>query len=274
NVTFNVTDLCQSGSDSATFTVVPAEALVISDVQNADYDSCDFADQAALDAAFAAWIGGFSVSGGCAPDSTDLSGLTAPDLCEGGSVNVTFNVTDLCQSGSDSATFRVIPDTERPVITPPVVSNVCASDVPDSLTATWTDNCSDGGEITAYPELAGGDECSEVYEYTFNVTDACGNAAEEVVTIEREIELVDNCETIFAYNSSLSECFSEYGFNRWGWTNRISDGNTYVFDLYGGAGQCNISKGTKTGTATVEYEGGFVTVTYNMFSDAGRNFVL
>src|SRR5690606_1808438 len=109
NVTFNVTDLCQSGSDSASFTVVPAEALVISDVQNADYDSCDFADQAALDAAFAAWIGGFSVSGGCAPDSTDLSGLDAPDLCEGGSVNVTFNVTDLCQSGSDSATFTVVP---------------------------------------------------------------------------------------------------------------------------------------------------------------------
>ena len=272
----SVVDECgQSDECFATFNVTPAEALDISDVQDISYNACDFEDQDALDTAFATWLAGFSVDGGCDPQTSGLADLTAPTLCDGGSVSVTFSVTDLCESGSDSATFRVIPDIEAPVITPPIVENVCETDVPASLTATWTDNCSDGGEITAFPELVGGDECSEVYEYTFNVTDACGNAAEEeVVTIVREIELVDNCETIFAYNEATSECFSEYGFNRWGWTNSISANSTTVFDLYGGAGQCDITKGTRTGTATVVHDGSAVTVTYNMFSEEDRNFVL
>ena len=183
---------------------------------------------------------------------------------------MTFSVSDLCETGSDVAIFTVVPDTSAPVIVVPEVDPICESEVPAILTATWTDNCSDGGEITATPVLVGEDECSETYEYTFTVEDACGNSAEEVVTVVREWEIVDNCETIFGYNAEASTCFSEYGFNRWGWTNSISEGESFDLTLYAGAAQCMTGKGTPTGTATVTYVDGYITVEYNLMD----NYVL
>ncbi|MDW7658764.1 MAG: hypothetical protein SCM11_16470 [Bacillota bacterium] len=52
-------------------------------------------------------------------------------------------------------------------------------------------------------------------------------------------------------------------FNRWGWTNPITEG-TYTWDLWAGAAQCDTSKGTLVGSVTVVYSGGQVDVTYNM----------
>ena len=111
-VTFNVTDLCESGQDVATFSVTPPSDLVISNVADKTVNACDYADQDALDAAFATWIGNFGVSGGCDPQGNYLSGYTAPDLCAGGSTEVTFNVTDLCESGQDVAIFTVTPPSD------------------------------------------------------------------------------------------------------------------------------------------------------------------
>lgn len=72
--------------------------------------------------------------------------------------------------------------------------------------------------------------------------------------------------TAFAYGDGAT-CFSEYGFSRWGWTIAIEEEGTYVYDLYAGAGQCDISKGTLVGTLTVEYSGGIVTATYNIMEE-------
>ncbi|GET30832.1 hypothetical protein [Prolixibacter sp. SD074] len=81
----------------------------------------------------------------------------------------------------------------------------------------------------------------------------------------------DNCETAFAYyNDTYSTCFSKFGYlgipsNRWGWTNGpLSADGTYTFDLYAGAAQCDLSKGTNVGTVTVNYYGSTATVTYQL----------
>ena len=73
------------------------------------------ADQAAADAAFAAWLATTTVSGGCSPTATpDIT--AAPNYC-GGSVTVTWTVDDHCFAGaSPSATFTINPP-------PPVVVN-------------------------------------------------------------------------------------------------------------------------------------------------------
>ena len=81
------------------------------------------------------------------------------------------------------------------------------------------------------------------------------------------------CETAFAKLSS-STCFLNIDenadgfsdFNRWGWTSGPLSQGTYTFDIYSGAGQCDITKGTRTGTLTVVYSGSTVTVTYNLVS--------
>jgi len=70
------------------------------------------------------------------------------------------------------------------------------------------------------------------------------------------------CETAFAYDSIT--CFSEYGFSRWGWSiGPLLEGD-YSFDIYAGAGQCDINKGTLVGWLDVHYHDSTAIVVYSM----------
>jgi hypothetical protein len=63
-----------------------------------------------------------------------------------------------------------------------------------------------------------------------------------------------NCETAYAYGGCCyAHCFSQWGFTNWGWTNGQLGPGCYTFDIYAGAAQCNISKGKKVGSLTVDY---------------------
>lgn len=78
----------------------------------------------------------------------------------------------------------------------------------------------------------------------------------------------ESCETAFAYYEG--GCFSNDGFNRWGWViGPLSDATDATYDLYAGAGQCNLDNGTHVGTLNVNYADGSVTVDYNAFSGFG-----
>ena len=81
--------------------------------------------------------------------------------------------------------------------------------------------------------------------------------------------LSETCETAWAYGGDYATCFTEYGFNNWGWTNGPLGSGGIVFDLYAGAAQCDLSKGTFVGTLTVYYDEGFgtLTATYSMCGD-------
>jgi hypothetical protein len=76
-------------------------------------------------------------------------------------------------------------------------------------------------------------------------------------------------ETAFAYSCDAATCFLDIvdedgtGFNRWGWSNGPFGSGTYYFDIYAGAGQCDLSKGTLVGLLTLDYDGATATVTYN-----------
>lgn len=81
------------------------------------------------------------------------------------------------------------------------------------------------------------------------------------------------CETAFAKDDkdiTKSVCFLSLGFDRWGWTNGPYGNGTYVMNIYGGAGQCDTSKGfgAPVGTLTVNYNGttGLATATFNVNS--------
>ena len=81
-----------------------------------------------------------------------------------------------------------------------------------------------------------------------------------------------NCETAFSYDSYYATCFLDIDedgdgtgdFNRWGWTNGALVSGVYVHDIYAGAGQCDLSKGTLVGTMEVNYNGVNAIVTYSM----------
>lgn len=80
-------------------------------------------------------------------------------------------------------------------------------------------------------------------------------------------------ETAFAFDGTYSgACFLDLDldgdgrddFNRWGWTIGPLAEGSYTFDIYAGAGRCDIGKGTHVGYLTVDYYDGSATVTYNM----------
>lgn len=75
------------------------------------------------------------------------------------------------------------------------------------------------------------------------------------------------CETAFAYSGAQEDCFLNSGFNRWGWTiGPLEDGDSATYDVYAGAGQCDLNKGELVGTVDVTYLNGEVEVTYNIDS--------
>ncbi len=71
-------------------------------------------------------------------------------------------------------------------------------------------------------------------------------------------------ETAWAYGGDYFHCFKEYGINNWGWTNGPLGPNGYEFDIYAGAGKCDITKGTVVGTLTINYDGSTATIAYNL----------
>lgn len=70
-------------------------------------------------------------------------------------------------------------------------------------------------------------------------------------------------ETAYGYNALYSSCFIP-DFANWGWTNAVTSGTTYTFDLIAGAGQCDIGNGINVGTVTLLISGTSATVTYTL----------
>jgi len=71
-------------------------------------------------------------------------------------------------------------------------------------------------------------------------------------------------ETAWAYGGTTyaKPNWNYAGGSNWGWTNGPLPGGSYVWPLYAGAGQNDISKGTLVGNVSVNYAGGCVNVTY------------
>ena len=86
--------------------------------------------------------------------TNDASSQTIPELCAGGSVTVTWNISDLCENPTFDAIFTLIPDTDPPIISCPDDVEFC--EVPNENYTipeiTVTDNCS--STITSF-EISG-----------------------------------------------------------------------------------------------------------------------
>ena len=268
------------------YQLIPSRpALNVSDVQNVNNSACVYADQAALDAAFATWLSEFGYSGGCDPQGGIVGTPTAPQICTGGTVNVTLNVTDLCENGQDTASFTITP--EQPTCNASVINDEQCVGVPINLsvegagcggpfTYEWSDPSSGSLDLTdpANPIFNGGD--IGTHDFTVTVTDAkgCISTCNVTATV---IECIVDCGTAFGValdqgevNDDISRCFRLDGFNRWGWTNYIAEFGNYTLSLYRGAGKCDLNKGTYVGRVDISYtqigtsDEGEVNVTYTM----------
>ena len=198
--------------------------------------------------------------------SNDYDPANFVDLCGAtGYVDVVFTATDDCGNDSETSARFTIEDTTPPVITVPGGIELCNDDFPEILTAEYADACSGSGTVTATGSNFVQGECVQYMDYVFTATDDCGNTATETFTVERYYDEYDNCETAFGFDSEVSDCFIDQGFDRWGWSNYYTEEGVYTLDLYAGAAQCDTSNGVNVGTVTIDYTDGQVTVTYNMF---------
>src|SRR5688572_29768025 len=109
--------------------VTAPEDVVITAPADTIVNACDYADQAALNAAIVAWAGRASVSGGCDPQLSN-NAATASVLCTGGATTITWTATDLCMSPTLTRTFTVTAP-EDVVITAPADTIVNACDYAD-----------------------------------------------------------------------------------------------------------------------------------------------
>jgi len=258
-VTFNVTSDCEGPvTDSATFTVTPPDPVEVTAPDNMTVGPC--LNQTAVDAAFADWLDDVVYGGGCNPVLDDGS-PSAPDYC-GGSTMVTFNVTSDCEGPViDTATFTVL--------APDLLNYICPDDYVGS-----GETCSTDPVITGNVTVSGGcdpqvsyeddftpapDTCGWNVTRTWTITDLC-----ESYTCTQNISCI--CpETAWAYGGGYAEPNWDHAdSNNWGWTNGLLPEGSYVWDLYAGAGQNDLLKGTKVGTVSVNYTIPCVNVTYSV----------
>jgi large repetitive protein len=145
---------------------------------------------------------------GCNPEWPALATTWTDNCSEGGVVNgvagqvvtngcsqsrvYTFSVADEC--GNAASTTTTVTRTYD--VTAPVIAAIadytlqgCNPEWP-SLTTTWTDNCSEGGSLTAAVGDVVTNGCSQSRVYTFNVIDACGNPATSSTTVTRTYDVV------------------------------------------------------------------------------------
>ncbi|MFY0714189.1 gliding motility-associated C-terminal domain-containing protein, partial [Seonamhaeicola sp. NFXS20] len=146
---------------------------------------------------------------------TDISSLTAPDLCDGGAVSVEFNVTDLCESGQDTATFTVTPPSAI-TYTAPSNDSVTASELddPDPTTAQANLDADLAAWIAAQDATINGsvaNGCSPVItnDYAGQTLTFCSSGSVTVTwTITDKCETINNITATYTFTQPDSISFT------------------------------------------------------------------
>jgi len=264
-VEWTVTSDCEPDKTaSADFTVEAPDPVSLTPPDDVTLPACT--SQAEIDTAWATFLAGVSYGGGCnASISNNNTG--APPYC-GGTTTVEWTVTSDCEPDKTaSADFTVE--------APDLLVVVCPAD----YVGYYGLNCSTNSTITGNVTVSGGcdpqvsyvddmipepDTCNWTVTRNWTITDLCDSR-----TCIQHISCVCvycwDDETAWAYGGDdANENWNYTDSNNWGWTNGPLSEGSYVWDLYAGAGQNNLSKGTVVGTVSVNYTGGCVNVTYSV----------
>ncbi len=273
SLTYSADDGCTNDSVSATFGWTQGAQVDVAGPEDVSTEECAYADDAALQAAYTAWLAEFVTNeNGCGDDGafTETPPPAASlSICSDVNINLTYGADDGCTSDEVSASFSATRDSTPPTIYEvPEDYEVCNGTAPESITLNWDDNCGESGQVTGNKTLTGSDTCSRTYTYTFSQSDRCNNNTTEEVNITETWDEYQNCETMFGRYAPSNECFIP-DFRRWGWTNEISPqdegAEPYIFNLYAGAAHCDYeNRGSEVGTASVSYLDGEIYVTYNL----------
>uniref|UniRef100_UPI003D65DA2D T9SS type A sorting domain-containing protein n=1 Tax=Psychroserpens mesophilus TaxID=325473 RepID=UPI003D65DA2D len=246
-------DCRETTATTCSFTVKAFEStLDVTAVANESYESCDYATQTELDAAFQTFLDKFGYTGGCDASGQLSSAYSAPGLCAGGTVNVTYNVTDLCENASETASFTITPSTALEVNCPTGISLDSAStqqEIQDAYDAwklgfTYTGGCDATDNLGSFPSLPSYD-CDTRINLTFDyiATDRCnpnGVSCSSTFSVEgREpVDAGENGTLTICENGTVTaeELFEALGGNPdegGTWSPELGGANVYTYTVQG-----------------------------------------
>ncbi|MFA6950300.1 MAG: hypothetical protein WCQ70_06415, partial [Lentimicrobiaceae bacterium] len=133
------------------------------------------------------WKDGFTHQGGHGIIHTNILDIpTLPtNIACGDTIYFTYSIYDTCNDVplTCSSAFGVAADKTKPIIVDgqDVVLTGCNPAWPTVVQTTWSDNCGGSGTISGVAGSIVTNGCTQYIDYTFNVSDACGNAALPVV---------------------------------------------------------------------------------------------
>ena len=270
-VTWTIADHCYAGSTyAATFTITAPDPVVIDYAEDMTVPACTYANQAEADLAFANWLATAGVSGGCDPTSTpDIT--TGPPYC-GGAVTVTWTIADHCYAGSTyAATFTIeapnpivvyCPDTVLlPACTP--AENIIAAYDAWKASFMKSGDCILSDNMADFPPLVINADYSVNLSFTYIVTGLCDNTPHQCSSSFTVPPCAPNCETAYGtLGNANAYCFYNYGFNNWGWSNKITADGIYTLPLYQGNPSCTPNPANLVGVVTATMAAGTLTVHY------------
>lgn len=202
-------------------------SLVLTEVEDVSYPSCNFESQDDLNEFFNnGFLQEFNHSGGCDPQVV-FPGGSAPDLCSGGTVELTYTVNDLCEIQSETATFTIVPSPELEVTCPQPValgSSLTEQQIQDAYDSWLTSfNYSGGcdvttniGSIPPLPEY----NCGSGVDINFNyiATDRChpnGISCTSTFTVEGVTPLSVSCPEPVVLDACATEGEIVSAYNAW-----------------------------------------------------------
>lgn len=179
------------------------------------------------------------------------------------SYNIERTWTAVDEDGNEASCVQMIEvvDSERPVITE--ISDItltgCAEPWP-TVSTVWTDNCSEGGNIDGVPGSVETTSCGQYRDYSFIVSDDCGNSSTPVIVRVNRQSDETNPEITDIADYSLEGCNAEWpSFLTTTWTDNCAAG-----------GSINSDAGVSDGTSVdgcIQYR----LYTFNVTDDCGNS---
>ncbi|MCB9298748.1 MAG: T9SS type A sorting domain-containing protein [Lewinellaceae bacterium] len=259
-------DRCgQSAQCSAVFSVAEPAPLAVSCPQDRQVDGCSAQSQ--IDAAFANWIGQFSVTGGCSPQRSNLQNYSAPSSC-GGSTTVDFYAWDKCGNWDIcSATFTVTPDDGPLTVSCPQNYKLDACYSQDQINAafaSWISQFSTSGgcspQSSNLQNYTAPSKCGGSVTVKFIAWDQCGESATCTATFT--VKAPAPLSVVCPANENVPGCQTQNQVNA-AFMNWISQ-----FSTMGG---CGTQRSSLQNYAAPSACGGSVTVKFYAWDKCGQS---
>ncbi len=260
-LTYTVNSACEGPKIcEKTFKVTKNPAITLTCNQDTTIAACT--PQATIDALYAKWLRGFSVTGGCAGTKGEFTEEVSPPYFCGGTVSVTYQVVDPfgCNKESCTRAFKVesAPDVVLKCPTNKVLpSCLTAKQIKDSLDAykakfSFTGGC---GAKASFNEVDLPSICKGgTVTLTYSVSSDC----EERRSCSQTFTVTKNPDITFVCNedTTLAACTSQAAIND------LFDKWLRGFSVSGG---CEGTRGSFVGSPVApNLCGGTVTVTYRV----------